>query len=604
MIHRLILKDQFSGAWLRFEHCQHIIRTDNPQDVLSALQQVQNKVTREQLYGAGFVTYEAAPGFDKAMGTAADSLAPVGDATMCPENRLPLLCFGLFKSVRQAKNLDDLAPLKTSSKLTQLDWQPELTQDQYLKTIKQIKSQIAAGNTYQVNFTLRQYASLKPPLSPWQIFRSFAPHAPYAAYVELDHTAICSASPELFFAADNNRLTCRPMKGTAPRGKTPAADRQAAQLLQQSEKNRAENLMIVDMIRNDLGKIALPGSVKVSNPFAIEKYPTLWQMTSTINAMSNADLVEIFTALFPCASITGAPKIETMKLIRQLESSARGIYTGSIGYLSPAGKMQFNVAIRTAMVDTRTGDLSYGIGAGIIWDSNPQDEYAECLLKSKVLRGAGAIDEFSLLESILWNPQEQYFLLDYHQRRLHDSADYFDFPLAEAAVDSALAQLATGFDNQHYKVRLLVNNLGVVSISAESIPADTSGARQSKRVTLARDPVSSEEVFLYHKTTQRSVYQAAIAAGEVTSDPVEDVILWNERGEITESTRANIVVRLNDRLLTPPISSGLLAGTFRQHLLDQDQVAEQILYKEDLFQASEIWLVNSVRRWQLAELQP
>ncbi|MDP5016693.1 MAG: chorismate-binding protein, partial [Dolichospermum sp.] len=378
----------------------------------------------------------------------------------------------------------------------------------------------------------------------WELFLKLvqAQKADYGAYVDIDNFAICSASPELFFRLDDNQLTSLPMKGTAARGLTLVTDNDIANQLHLSEKNRAENVMIVDMIRNDMGRVANINTVKVPSLFNVEKYPTVWQMTSTVTATTTASISEIMGALFPCASITGAPKTRTMQIIRELENTPRRIYTGCIGFISPQRQAQFNVAIRTVLIDQENNQAEYGVGGGIVWDSVSSDEYQECQIKAQVLTLNQP--DFSLLETILWQPDDGYFILDYHLQRLQDSAIYFDFHIDINSIIAQLHQLTESFLNQDYKIRLLLDSDG--EIVCQTIALSAVNNQKMIKLGLCSTPVDSSNIFLYHKTTNRQVYEIAKAA----FPDCDDVLLWNERGEITETCIGNIVVDLNGELFT------------------------------------------------------
>ncbi len=377
------------------------------------------------------------------------------------------------------------------------------------------------------------------------------------------------------------------MKGTSPRGLTPEQDREKAAALQASEKNRAENLMIVDMVRNDLGHVAEPGSVQVTDLFALEKYPTVWQMTSTVTAKTQAPVCEIFRALFPPASITGAPKARTMALIAEIETTPRRIYTGAIGFIAPERRAQFNVAIRTLLVDHVRKQAEYGVGGGIVWDSECETEQDECRTKARILDTY--VPPFSLLETLLWSPVAHYALLDRHVARLVESAEYFDTPLDTAALRKRLHAFADDLPARPHKVRLLVASNGTISLEAEPITPFSESA--PRPVALAREPVDSSDPFLYHKTTHRRVYEKALAA----RPGFADVILFNAKGEVTESTRANVLAEIGGALCTPPVSCGLLPGTGRAELLANGTVTERVITLDDLLHSPRIFLVNSVR---------
>jgi para-aminobenzoate synthetase/4-amino-4-deoxychorismate lyase len=344
------------------------------------------------------------------------------------------------------------------------------------------------------------------------------------------------------------------------------------------------------MIRNDLGRVAETGSMQVPSLFEIERYPTVWQMTSTVTATSQRSVAEILTAMFPCASITGAPKIRTTHIIASLETTPRRIYTGCIGFIAPGQTAQFNVAIRTVLIDRENHQAEYGVGGGIVWDSTEQEEYAECLTKAHLL--SGGWPEFSLLEALLWSPEAGYFLLDYHIRRLTDSGIYFGFPLDKAGVLEKLSRLAESLPGEVHKVQLRLASDGEITCRASPLTAVPKPPLA--RLRLSPKPVDSTDLFLYHKTTHRQVYEVARKA----CPDCDDVLLWNERGEITESDTANVVVELDGERVTPPVSCGLLGGTFRRWLLDQGDIHERVVPVDDLPRCSKIYLINSVRKWR------
>ncbi len=502
MSDRLIIHDAQLQQWLCFQQPEQIIEAHSLEEVVPCLQQLETTINQHHLYGAGFISYEASRAFDSALETHEPS-------------SLPLLWFGLY---RQPEFIQLPAPTTAEDYL--LDWCPMVTREEYERAIASIKEHIARGETYQVNYTMRLQAPFKG--NSWELFLKLvqSQQADYGAYFENDRFALCSASPELFFRLSGDRLTSRPMKGTAERGLTLAEDEAIAQWLQSSEKNRAENVMIVDMIRNDIGRVAHIGSVRVPSLFDVERYPTLWQMTSTVTGTTTAALSEIMAALFPCASITGAPKARTMGIIRDLEATPRGIYTGCIGFVSPRREAQFNVAIRTVLIDKASDRAEYGVGGGIVWDSVSADEYGECQVKARVLTANRP--EFSLLETMLWQPTEGYFLLSYHLQRLRESAVYFRYPLDLDAVKEKLAVLAKSLRPVPHKVRLLVAADGGVTVEASQFY----GNSEPMKLGLSPLPVDATNVFLYHKTTNRQVYDRARSA----CPNCDDAILWNQRG--------------------------------------------------------------------------
>ena len=422
-----LVKD--GAEWLHFTDPHRLILVETLQEVIPALREVERLIQENQWHAAGFLSYEAAPAFDPVLQTRALT-------TEHSTRELPYLWFGLYPQPRR------VALPKPEGPKENLDWQPTICRDTYNAAIETIRNLIADGKTYQVNYTMRLQSHFAG--DPWHFFVHLAQNQNrHGAYIDTGRHVICSASPELFFQLDGDTITCRPMKGTTSRGRTTAEDQEQSEWLRHSAKNRAENVMIVDMIRNDLGRIAKIGSVSVPQLFEAERYPTLWQMTSTVTAQTDASLTEVFAALFPSASITGAPKVSTMKIIADLESTPRKIYTGSIGYISPQGQAKFNVAIRTALIDREHQRAEYGVGGGIVWDSTSSDEYGEALLKAQVLTQHP--QSFSLLETILWTPEDGFFLRQKHIERVLDSADYFDIPLRKETLEGYLDQLSSRF---------------------------------------------------------------------------------------------------------------------------------------------------------------
>ena len=610
----IILRDD--DSWLHFKNPQRIIFAERLPDVSPALREIEDAVNNDGFHAAGFLSYESAPAFDAAHLTLASS-------------GFPLLWFGLYPQPRLIS-----LPQPDSPKPA-LAWSPTVSRDTYNSAIEQVKNHIAGGRAYQVNYTMRLQTDFNA--DAWDFFLHLAQSQNnHAAYIDTGRFVIASASPELFFQLDGETITCRPMKGTTRRGRTTHEDLEQAQWLKDSDKNRAENVMIVDMIRNDLGRIAKTGSVHVSKLFATEKYPTLWQMTSTVQAETDVSLIKILSALFPCASITGAPKVSTMRIISELETTPRKIYTGSIGYIAPNRKAKFNVAIRTALIDRETRAAEYGVGGGIVWDSESGDEYAEALLKARVLTESPP--QFSLLETMLWTPDEGFFLRNKHLARLLDSAKYFGFsissqlrwsssparaertlsegevedeasrdvsrpPLSKEIIESYLNEISSAFTFPQ-RVRVLLDKHGQLSHEAKSFqPVKEEVAL---KIRIASQSVNSTNAFLFHKTTHREIYESAIrSAGSETpqeQDVRDDVLLFNERGELTEFTIGNLVVEMDGKLYTPPISCGLLAGTFREYLIETGQVEERVIRVDEIGKCTRVFLVNSVRKWQRVEI--
>ncbi len=563
------LRDETAGVWLVFAAPRRVLEAWRLDEVVPALRAAEEAVAREGLYAAGFIAYEAAPAFDAAL------------TVQVPNARLPLLWMGLF----DAPHTMTTFPSAAAAALPMPDWQSSVGPDAYRAGVEAIRAHIFAGDTYQVNYTHRLRAAWTGDFDA--LYRRLAaPPAPrLGAFVDTGAWAVGSLSPELFFRLDGEVIESRPMKGTAPRGLWVEDDRARAAALAASEKDRAENVMITDMVRNDLGRVAVAGSVETSALFAVEQHPTVWQMTSTVRARTRAPVTDLFGALFPPASITGAPKRRAMEIIAATEEAPRGVYTGAIGYLAPGRRAQFNVAIRTLVCDRTHGALEYGVGGGIVWDSDPDREWEECRTKARALAPPPA---FELLETLGWTPEEGYVLLERHLARLAQSARYFDFPVDEARVREALARAAAEGPPQPRVVRLTVSRDGAVTTGTRPPPPAPAAPPE---LPLAVATVDAADPFLYHKTTNRGVYARALA-GRPGAD---DVILCNARGEVTESTVANVVVELDGVLCTPPVSCGLLAGTARAEALARGELRERVITVAEILHSPAVFLLNSVR---------
>ncbi len=523
-------------------------------------------------YAAGFLSYESAPAFDMAY--------RVNEGTT-----MPLLWFGIFSEPA-------LQPLTSIGEFKVTEWKPSVSRDEYNQSIMAIKKWIESGDTYQTNYTIRLTSQFEGDDVAFYNRLKKAQSSNYCAYINTGEHSILSASPELFFHLEGNQITTRPMKGTIKRGKGFVEDRENVKELYHSEKNRAENVMIVDLLRNDLGIIAEPSTVTVEKLFEIEQYPTVHQMTSTITAKvsEHIQLVDIFKALFPCGSITGAPKISTMNIIADLESAPREVYCGAIGYISPNKEAIFNVPIRTVLIEHSSGKAVYGVGGGVTWDSTTEGEYHEILVKANLL-----VEEpvkFQLLESLLLE-NGSYFLLEEHLTRLANSAQYFGFQLKDAK--RALHEFSGENCADLYKVRLLAAKDGDMTIECQTITLQDT----TLKVILAEKPIDKNNTFLYHKTTNREIYTEF---QKRKPEGVFDVLLWNEDGELTEFTNGNVVVEMDEYLWTPPVTSGLLAGTFRENLINTGEILEKTLFLSDLEHCTRIWFINSIRKWKEVQL--
>jgi para-aminobenzoate synthetase/4-amino-4-deoxychorismate lyase len=581
--------DDLTGASPSFRLSEPIgvVEAMHPDEVLPALAAAGAAAARG-LWVAGFVAYEAAPGFDP-------SLVVRSRAATDPFARLPLAWFAMFER-REESSLPE--PRNGTGGSAEA-WRPSVDRATYDRAIARIREHIAGGETYQINYTLRLRSQIEG--NERGLYRDlcFAQRGAHAGYLNLGRYRICSASPELFFRLDGSSITTRPMKGTAPRGRWAAEDREQRERLVASVKDRAENAMIVDLLRNDLGRVARTGAVRWAEVFAPERYETVWQLTSTVSAevADGTGIPEIFSALFPSGSITGAPKVRSMELISELEDAPRGVYCGAVGYLAPAGadgpRASFNVAIRTVLLDSETGTAEYGVGGGITWDSVAGAEYEETVAKARVL--ASHRPPFDLLETMRRDPGTPIHELAEHLERLTGSAEYFGFRLDVDALRTALDAAGAGA-TRPVRVRVRLPRDGRFGIVVSHL--DTSEG-SAVRLEIDDVPVDRSDPFLFHKTSLRGRYEEALARHPA----VEDVILVNDRAEVTESTIANLAVRIDGSWYTPPLSSGLLPGTGRAALLAAGALEERVITVEELRSAEAIELISSTRGRRPAELR-
>ncbi len=564
-----------------------VIEARRPSEVAGAIDAAGSAAARG-LWAAGFVAYEAAPGLDP-------ELSVHVRAPDDPFAELPLAWFALFE------RKEDLPPLEPArldpSGSAGSPWRPSVDRATYDAAVERIRELIAAGHTYQVNHTIRLRAMIQGDERGFYRDLCLAQRGGYAAFLDLGRYRVLSASPELFFRIDGERITTRPMKGTAPRGRWLAEDEEIAARLVASSKDRAENSMIVDLLRNDLGRICRTGSVEVERMLEAERFETVWQLTSTIEGDLRPEitLLDTFRALFPSGSVTGAPKVRTTRIIADLEDSARGPYCGAIGYLAPAGsgepRASFNVAIRTVVLDAQTRTAEYGVGGGITHDSSASGEYEEIVAKARVLTDVRPA--FELFESLAHVPAEGFRHLDEHLERLAGSAGYFGFRFEPEAAAAALKRAVAEVTGPSV-VRLTLARDGGLSTDVRDLPP----ADDAVRVALDDEPVDPSDVWLFHKTTRRAPYERRRGR----QPDVDDVLLVNDRDEVTESTIANLAVRLDGVWVTPPVDAGLLPGTYRNVLLREGRMTERPVTVDELRGARELALVSSVRGWRPAAL--
>lgn len=467
------------------------------------------------------------------------------------------------------------------------EFSPLLEAGSHAAKVEQIQRWITEGECYQINLTFPlDFRIYGHPLALYARLRERQP-VRYGAYIVTPEETLLSFSPELFFERSGERVLTRPMKGTAPRGATPEDDEAQRMALLASEKERAENIMIVDLLRNDLGRLAAPGKVQVESLCEAEAYPSLWQVVSSVSAdLPNARLHDLFRALFPCGSITGAPKIRAMQRIADLETTPRGLYSGALGWVAPGGDCRFNVAIRTLQV-TPDGRASLGVGSGIVIDSDPGREYAECLLKSRFLTGFDP--GFELIETMRLE-SGKYSLLTLHLERLAASARALGFACDVPALAVALAEISSACAAGIHRVRLSLAHDGHYRIDLAKLTDDG----QPWQVVLADERLDADDYLLRHKTSARSLYDRALA--RLADHPgVFDALFLNTRDEVCEGARSNVFVERGGILLTPPLCCGLLPGVMRRHLLESGRARESVLTLDDLLGAPAIHMANALR---------
>ncbi len=579
-----VLLDNSTGpdaVSMLFDHPREIIRADEPEQVPAALAAIKAGLARG-FHVAGFFAYEL--GY---------VLEPKLSALMPAKRKVPLLWFGLYSGPREMKGTEVQAWLTEEAIGDPALGALAHTWDApaYLERFEEVQNKIRSGDIYQLNLTFKAKFNLQG--SPLALYRDLRlkQRVLYGGLVDTGDATILSASPELFIEQRGRVISTRPMKGTAPRAGTLAGDKDVRVELSTDIKSRAENLMIVDLMRNDLGRIAELGSVSVTDLFTVETFKTLHQMTSGVRATlkEGVGLEDLLKAIFPPGSVTGAPKIRAMELISALETEPRGVYCGAIGRIAPDGEALFNVAIRTAIID-RQGAGEMGIGSGVVADSQGPKEYAECLLKMKFL--TDPVRRFELIETILYDGARGFWLMDYHRKRLENSAAYFGFAFEGKQVDAALAAAVDGKRDERLRVRLVLDEDGRITVTTTPQPAAAEGSVMHYVVSDTR--LKSSDLFLYHKTTRRQLYDSEWSHYAQTLG-ADEVIYLNENGELAEGSRTTIFIERSGKLLTPRLVAGLLPGTLRQSLLDDGRAVEAALTLDDLAGADAIYLGNSVR---------
>ena len=551
------------GARQIFTDAIKELKTKNIKEVKHLLAEVE-AYQNEGYYAVGYVSYEAAPAFETKFQVIAGPLMSE---------------YLLYFTIHETVQIEPI-PLAYEPIALPKSWQELTSAEEYKAAIEQIHHHIRQGDTYQVNYTVQLQQNLTA--DPFAIYNRLVveQNAHYNAFIQHDDVSIISISPELFFKKDGDRLTTRPMKGTTNRGLTSESDLKQAQWLAQDQKNRSENMMIVDLLRNDMNRISKIGSEDVKSLCQVEQYSTVWQMTSTIETqlLPNSSLSDVFQALFPCGSITGAPKIATMEIIKKVEKQPRGVYCGAIGILMPQGPSIFNVAIRTLQMEGTKA--IYGVGGGITWDSNWEAEYEETKQKAAVLYRQNP--KFDLISTGRIH-QGKLLFLEEHIKRLQESSRYFDYPFnAEKAHNQATALCQSLDLDTDYRLKMSLKKDGELKFEHSQLTNLSDDFCQARLVE-QRHPLDSPYTFF--KTSYRPHL----------SIELHEQIYYNHEGQLLETSIGNIVLKIEDQLYTPPVHLGLLNGIYRQSLIAENKLKEKVLTVKDLKQAQAIYGCNAVR---------
>lgn len=560
---------------LSFSNPESIITTNELSRINDCLEEIDIAVDKGY-YAAGYISYEAIYAFSKEKKTSL-------------KNRMPLIWFGLFKNPSKNHAPDTHEPFEIGK------WEISVSKSQYKQDFDKIMAAIHKEEVKEINYTAPFYTHFKGNSFAYYQQLKAAQNSRYSAFLSIYGFDILSVSPELFLEIDQNEIHIRPMKGTAHRGLTYEQDVQQKKWLENSSKNKYENSLTIAAMMQELESITVPHSISTYDSFSIEKYPTLYQMTSAAKGEINPSIhtMEVIKTLFPCISIAGVPKEKGIHLISQIENTPREVYCGTIGYITPDKNAVFNVPIRTVWIDQVQKRAHYNAGGAVTQYSHANEEYEEILTKAKVITWKQP--DFQLLETMALYEGE-FFLLEKHIKRLKKSATYFDFPFPLQEIKYKLQKIRESHSKDNLRVRMTVSKGGNSEIETVPLPKNNN---ETQKVALAKSPIQKENIFYYHKTTNRALY-------ENFKKPFEnyfDVLLWNEDNEITECTLGNIVIEMEGKLYTPPVSSGLLAGTFRDFLLKKGEIIERKIFKNELQTATQCWLINSVRKWVKIEVK-
>jgi len=546
-----------------YQHPVRVISASSQEDIPRLLSELQ-AAADDGYFTAGFINYEA------------------GDYLIAPNSstaelhRTPLAWFGVFHTYQEFVSdvMPSWLPRPHGAWIGAVT--PDIPRLAYADAFAAVQEYIRAGDIYQANLTFR--AAARYAGHPLALYAALRPRAAagYGGVIYTGENWHLSFSPELFFALQDGRVTTKPMKGTAARKADPVADAEAVSILQTDAKQRAENLMIVDLLRNDLSRVCAPGSVEVPELFKIESYPTIHQMISSVTGklLPGKSAADIIRAIFPCGSITGAPKIRAMEIIDEVEAAPRGFYCGSMGRIDPDGTAAFNVAIRSFSLNDDAKQLSFGLGSGVVADSAEADEWAECLAKGEFAKMDRA--DFDLIETMRFEPDTGILRLELHLERMKESARALDFEFDRHDTRNRLHAASFHIDRPS-KLRLLLSRRGAIAIEVAAMVQEKQPCSTMMTAEIVPLPVDSSDFRLRHKTSDRAFYDAPRIASAC-----DEIIFAGDDGFLTEASRSAIFVERGGKLMTPPLSRGLLPGVLRRELIDTGRALEADLTAEDL----------------------
>lgn len=564
----IFLDDQLTNTQRYYTDPVDILIADDPGDIDDIFAKL-TQYHQEGYFIAGYLSYDLGYVFEDAL-----------SHRLAPKRPTPLLNFGIFKTFeRQAPT-----QLLYSSQAPDLTLTPLWSEAEYSKRFSQVMDYIRAGDVYQINLTFPMTGPYDGPAHTLYAAFRHRQKGRYGGVVHLGNAPdIISLSPELFFRKEGRDMSMRPMKGTRPRSANSQIDEELRLNMRNDVKSQAENLMIVDLLRNDLSRISEPGSVKVPELFALETYQTLHQMTSRVASKltPDIDMKSIFQNLFPCGSVTGAPKIRAMEIIDDLETTPRGAYCGALGYIDPNGDACFNVGIRTLTLSGKR--LTYNVGSGLVYDSQAQDEYHECLLKADVLSQPPA----GIIETCLWTPKDGIVRGKAHKARMMKSAKALGYPFSPAQYDALIDGIKAKETSQH--IRITLSAEGDLNLNQKYFVS-----LDRPKIMVSPHKLSKQVQYSKHKISRRNFYDEERERLKALTG-IDEVIFLNESGKLCEGSFTSIFIEKDGKLLTPALKTGILPGVLRAELLRSKKARTADLTEDDLLGAKNIYIGNSMR---------